>query len=108
MTRVLIAAAALFVFSARAAFPAAFVIRAARMITAVDDRVVAPAVGVGRGDRIVSVGGSVPADARGVDLGAATLPPGPIDLHTHPPSTRGHTEDKLRKTTPRQAAPRGA
>src|SRR3954447_1411822 len=108
MKRVLIAAAALVVFSAQAAVPAAVVIRAARMITAVDDRVVAPAVVVVRGDRIVAVGGSVPADARVVDLGSATLLPGLIDLHTHLTSTGVHWEDELLKTTPGQAALHGA
>src|ERR1041384_8638907 len=78
------------------------------MITAVDDRVVAPAVVVVRGDRIVSVGGAIPADARVVDLGAATIVPGLIDLHTHLTSTGVHWEDELVKTTPGQAAPHGA
>src|SRR3954462_4732087 len=108
MKRVSIAAAALFVFNAQAAIPTAVVIRAARMIAAVDDRVVAPAVVVVRGDRIVSVGGSVPADARVVDLGSATLLPGLIDLHTHLTSTGVHWEDELLKTTPGQAALHGA
>src|ERR1041384_904731 len=78
------------------------------MITAVDDRVVAPAVVVVRGDRIVSVGGSVPAGARVIDLGDATLLPGLIDLHTHLTSTGVHWEDELLKTTPGQAALHGA
>src|ERR1041384_7411571 len=78
------------------------------MITAVDDRVVAPAVVVVRGDRIVSVGGAIPADARVVDLGAATLLPGLIDLHTHLTSTGVHWEDELLKTTPGEAALHGA
>ena len=36
-----------------------------------------------RGDRIVSVGPAVPAGARVIDLGDATLLPGFIDAHTH-------------------------
>src|SRR3954467_6832946 len=108
MKRVLIAAAALVVFSAQSQGPALIVIRAARMITAVDDRVVAPAVVVVRGDRIVSVGGSVPADARVIDLGGATLLPGLIDLHTHLTSSGVHWEDELLKTTPGQATLHGA
>jgi imidazolonepropionase-like amidohydrolase len=36
-----------------------------------------------RGDRIVSVGGAVPAGTRVIDLGDATLLPGFIDAHTH-------------------------
>ena len=44
----------------------------------------AGAVVVVRGDRIVSVGGtSIPAGARVIDLGDATLLPGFIDAHTH-------------------------
>ena len=35
------------------------------------------------GDRIVSVGGTAPADAHVIDLGDATLLPGFIDAHTH-------------------------
>ena len=107
MKRLAIAGAA-FLFCGQSQAPPLMVIRAARMITAVDDRVVAPAVVVVRGDRIVSVGGSVPADARVVDLGAATLLPGLIDLHTHLTSTGVHWEDELLKTTPGQAALHGA
>jgi len=108
MKRVLIGVAGLVVFSAQTANPPAMVIRAARMIAAVDDRVVSPAVVVVRGDRIVSLGGSVPADARVVDLGSATLLPGLIDLHTHLTSTAVHWEDELLKTTPGEAALHGA
>jgi imidazolonepropionase-like amidohydrolase len=107
MKRLLIAAAA-FLFSAQTAAPPAIAIRAARMITAVNDSVTTPAVVVVRGDRIVSVGGSVPADARVVDLGGATLLPGLVDLHTHLTSTGVHWEDELLKTTPGQAALHGA
>ncbi len=35
------------------------------------------------GERIRSIGGSVPADAKVIDLGDATLLPGFIDAHTH-------------------------
>jgi imidazolonepropionase-like amidohydrolase len=107
MRRILVAAAGV-VFCAQSAVPPVTVIRAARMITAVGDSVLSPAIVVIRGETIVSVGGSVPADARVVDLGAATLLPGLIDLHTHLTSTGVHWEDELLKTTPGQAALHGA
>jgi imidazolonepropionase-like amidohydrolase len=107
MQRLFIVLAA-FTLSGQSQAPPVMAIRAARMITAVDDRVVSPAVVVVRGDRIVSIGGSVPDGARVVDLGSATLLPGLIDLHTHLTSTGVHWEDELLKTTPGQAALHGA
>jgi imidazolonepropionase-like amidohydrolase len=107
MQRLFIVLAA-FTLSGQSQAPPVMVIRAARMITAVDDRVVSPAVVVVRGDRIVSIGGSVPDGAGVVDLGSATLLPGLIDLHTHLTSTGVHWEDELLKTTPGQAALHGA
>ena len=35
------------------------------------------------GDKIVSIGGTAPANAKVIDLGDATLLPGFIDAHTH-------------------------
>jgi imidazolonepropionase-like amidohydrolase len=63
------------------------------------------------GDRIVEVGErlSVPPGARVLDLGAATLLPGFIDLHTHLTDKDDvHWEEALLKTTPSQAALWGA
>ena len=108
MKRLLIAAASAVVFCAQSSPRPPIAIRAARMITAVNEAMTAPAVVVIRGDRIVSVGGSVPADARVIDLGSATLLPGLVDLHTHLTSTGVHWEDELLKTTPGQAALHGA
>ncbi len=61
------------------------VIRAARMIDGKSDNVIAPAVIVVRGNKIESVGRdlAVPAGAKTIDLGDATLLPGLIDTHTH-------------------------
>jgi len=86
------------------------VVRAAHLISATNDAVTSPGVVVIRGDKILAVGGSaaVPADARVIDLGAATLLPGLIDLHTHLTSTGVHWEEELLKTTPGQAALHGA
>src|SRR5437763_11024385 len=86
------------------------VVRAARLIDGSGRPPIAPAVVVVRGERIDAVGSAVPvpAGARVVDLGGATLLPGLIDLHTHLTSAGVHWEDELLKTTPGQAALPGA
>ena len=86
------------------------VVRAARLIDGSGRPPMAPAVVVVRGGRIEAVGSGlpVPAGARVVDLGGATLLPGLIDLHTHLTSTGVHWEDELLKTTPGEAALHGA
>ncbi|HYS55772.1 MAG TPA: amidohydrolase family protein [Thermoanaerobaculia bacterium] len=59
------------------------VLRAARLIDGRGGNVVSPAVIVVRGNRIESIGGSIPSDAETIDLGDMTLLPGLIDAHTH-------------------------
>jgi len=61
------------------------VIRAARMIDGRANEVIAPAVVLVRGDRIEAAGKdvTVPANAKVIDLGDATLMPGLIDAHVH-------------------------
>jgi imidazolonepropionase-like amidohydrolase len=59
------------------------VLKAAHIFDATGTALKDGGVVVVRGDRIVSVGGSVPAGARVIDLGDATLLPGFIDAHTH-------------------------
>ncbi|MFN2397063.1 MAG: amidohydrolase family protein [Gemmatimonadaceae bacterium] len=63
------------------------VIRAARLIDGTGKPAVQNGVVVVSGDSIISVGSqgsvSVPADARTIDLGDATILPGFIDSHTH-------------------------
>jgi imidazolonepropionase-like amidohydrolase len=58
-------------------------IRAARMFDARSGKMVPNALVVVRGDRIAEVGGTIPAGATLIDLGAATLMPGMIDGHVH-------------------------
>lgn len=59
------------------------VIRAARMLDPNRGEMVSGAVVLIKGDRVQTVGGSVPAGAETIDLGDVTLLPGLIDAHTH-------------------------
>jgi len=104
----LLAAAAL--FSAQSPAEPLVAVRAARLIDGRGGAPIAPAVVVIRGERIEAAGAgvAVPAGARVIDMGGATLLPGLIDLHTHLTSTGVHWEDELLKTTPGQAALHGA
>jgi len=72
-----------FTFTAFAQQPKTIALKAARMFDATSDRVTANAVVVVQGNKIVSVGGAIPADAQVIDLGDATLLPGFIDCHVH-------------------------
>jgi imidazolonepropionase-like amidohydrolase len=103
-------AAAAALFSAQSPSEPLIAVRAARLIDGRGGAPIAPAVVVIRGERIEAAGAgvAVPAGARVIDLGAATLLPGLIDLHTHLTSTGVHWEDELVKTTPGQAALHGA
>lgn len=106
---VFILAAAAAIGAQPAAAPAV-VVRAAHMFTARTGTLDSPGVVVVRGDRIEAVGpqAAIPAGARVIDLGGATLLPGLIDLHTHLTSTGIPWEEELLKTTPGQAALHGA
>jgi imidazolonepropionase-like amidohydrolase len=79
------------------------VLRAARMIDGTGTAPTMPAMIRIEGERIAEVGKNlrVPAGARVIDLGDATLLPGLIDLHTHlTGDERVHWEDALVKSTP--------
>jgi len=87
------------------------VIRAARLIDGRGGEPLAPAMVRVDGDRITAVASSlpIPAAAREIDLGNATLLPGFIDLHTHLTGRSDvHWEDALVKTTPAEEALWGA
>ena len=87
------------------------IIRAARLIDGRGGPPLSPAMVRVEGDKIAAVGSMlpVPAGARQINLGDATLLPGFIDLHTHL-TLRGdiHWEDALLKTTPADDALWGA
>jgi imidazolonepropionase-like amidohydrolase len=71
--------------------PAVVALKAARLFDGRSSRLITDAVVIVRGDRIAAVGRNlqVPAGARVIDLGDATLMPGFIDAHTHVSSERG-------------------
>ena len=58
-------------------------IKAARMFDGKSDQIISPGLIVISNGHIQSVGGSIPAGAKIIDLGDATLLPGFIDSHTH-------------------------
>lgn len=74
---------ALFCFQAAAFGQTTVVLKAARMFDGKSDAVVEPGLLVITGNKITALGGSVPAGAKVIDLGDATLMPGFIDAHTH-------------------------
>lgn len=87
------------------------VLKAARLLDGRGGVPFAPAMVLLDGDRIAEAGANlkVPEGARVIDLGAATLLPGLIDLHTHLCGHYGtHWEDELIKTTPAYSALWGA
>ena len=87
--------------------PPVTLVRAARLIDGRGGAVIAPAAVRVEGEGVTAVAERLdaPAGATVVDLGAATLLPGLIDLHTHLTDRQGmHWEEALVKTTPGEAA----
>ena len=72
--------------------PRVVAVRAARLFDSRSGRLVSRPVVVIQADRITAVGAdgalTIPAGARIIDLGQATLVPGLIDAHTHMFNTR--------------------
>ena len=87
------------------------ILRAARLIDGTGTPPTVPGMVRVDSNRISAVGRAlpVPANARVIDLGDATLLPGLIDLHTHlTGDERVHWEDVLLRTTPAHDALWGA
>ena len=85
-----------------------YVLKAARLFDGKSDSIVQPGIVVVSGDKILAVGGSIPAGATVIDLGDTTLLPGFIDAHTHltmdfDPDYNGARVKALSRTVAEQA-----
>lgn len=85
-----------------------YVLKAAHLYDGKSERIIDNGVVVVSGDKIQSVGGSIPPGVKVIDLGDATLLPGFIDAHTHltqdfDPDYNGARLKALDRTVPEQA-----
>jgi len=89
-------------FTASAQAPTRVAVRAAHMIDVVAGKRTDNVVVLIEGDRIVQIGSnlSIPSGTRTIDLGAATLLPGLIDVHTHLSSQSGDYYTDLFRRSP--------
>ncbi len=96
-----IACAPVFTLSGQAA-PQRVAVRAAHMIDVVAGKRTDNVVVLIEGDRIVQIGSnlSIPSGTRTIDLGAATILPGLIDVHTHLSSQSGDYYTDLFRRSP--------
>lgn len=88
--------------------PNIYAIKAARLFDGTNDKLIQPGVIVVAGNKIQSIGGSIPPNATVIDLGDATLLPGFIDSHTHltmdfDPDYNGARLREMERTIPEQA-----
>ena len=90
-----------------AAVPKRIAIRAGRLIDGKSDTVVANALILIEGDKIVSVtpGGTAPAGVEVIDLSRATVLPGFVDAHTHVLLQGDITEEDYDKQLLKQSIP---
>ena len=79
----IVLALALLASSALGQQPRSIALKAARLFDGTSDNVIRNATVIIEGNRITSIGGTVPPNAQVIDLGDATLLPGFIDAHVH-------------------------